>query len=607
MTDSDGVLNIQALIVEDDPVWQTIHKNTLNANQCPHLVTDDIDIALNHVTQNYVQLAIIDLDLSRAKKYQQVPSTNREEGWQLVNTIRQNGWLNKMVVCVVSHWSDISGLSAFTGKGVFSIDQMRPNLASGVEVQGVIYFSKNEYQPQEFWQRIHAELHRKQLMSNLKIEDGRIVNMLAVRMTRNLIEHIESRAEHSQLDNQDVWIRSIYENQGLDTLNSRIESEIENLLLLSVNRNSTEIDLRRIGNGFSKASVVRVSSLLINNWTNEVIIKLGYHREIDNEWEAYNDFVEPFIVRRPTAQFGPKTPMLSSIVYTYVGDSESFEDIYKNCEQEELNLVLEDLFKKACEPWYRANQQSKIDASQYMQYLHCYPERFLKPLHALEQSTEAQGANLHESTIRFPNIDEDFLNPVQLLYPDQIGSFEAYPAFIGITHGDFNANNILVLSENDEYRTVMIDFARTSLFHNLRDFLQLETVIKFVLLESATLEERYELEAALLKQSSFAEIKSLKNSYQATGKNAKDLQRAFDTVCKIRELAWEVALHGGKGKPIYRFEQYHLGLFFLSLNTVRFLRSEFKPRESLTDGISPVQALHALLAAALLVDKLVVQ
>lgn len=606
MTSSDGVLNIRALVIEDDPVWRKIHKNTLTANNCEHIDTDDIDFALKYVKENYVQLAIIDLDLSRAKKHGDTPSNKDDEGKQLIQMIVKNKWLDKMVVCVVSHWSDIGRLEAFKLQGVFGIDQMRPNLASGIEVDGIIYFSKNEYDPTAFWERIEKELRSKDLLTGLNTDEEIIIDMLSARMTRNLIEHIESKSEHSRLSDHDEWIKEVFDDEeGIGTLSTRLQSEIKNLLLLSVNKNSEDFDLRRIGHGFSKASVVRVSSLLHGKWTNEVIIKSGYHREIANEWKAYEGYVGPLITRRPPAKFGPKTPILSSIVYDYVGDAHSFESCYKRYSQADIEKILEDLFKVACDSWYSVpTKEGRLNAHQYMDYLHCYPERFKRPLQSLEQAPEGQGSNLQGETITFAGIDDTIPNPVKLLQKSEL--FETYPAFFATTHGDFNANNILVIEEPDgSYKTIMIDFARTGEAHILRDFIQLEAVIKFVLLDKATLAERYELEAALLKQGNFADIDNVRQSYQATGKNAKECQRAFDTVCKIRELAWEVALKGRTGKPIYHFEQYRMGLFFLSLNTVRFLRSEYNMSESVTDGISPTQALHALLAAGMLVERLV--
>lgn len=300
MTSSDGVLNIRALVIEDDPVWRKIHKNTLTANNCEHIDTDDIDFALKYVKENYVQLAIIDLDLSRAKKHGDTPSNKDDEGKQLIQMIVKNKWLDKMVVCVVSHWSDIGRLEAFKLQGVFGIDQMRPNLASGIEVDGIIYFSKNEYDPTAFWERIEKELRSKDLLTGLNTDEEIIIDMLSARMTRNLIEHIESKSEHSRLSDHDEWIKEVFDDEeGIGTLSTRLQSEIKNLLLLSVNKNSEDFDLRRIGHGFSKASVVRVSSLLHGKWTNEVIIKSGYHREIANEWKAYEGYVGPLITRRP--------------------------------------------------------------------------------------------------------------------------------------------------------------------------------------------------------------------------------------------------------------------------------------------------------------------
>jgi CheY-like chemotaxis protein len=608
MNSVDEASNIRVLILEDDPVWQTIHSNTLASGKCETMVIDTIDEALRLLKENYFQLAIIDLDLSRSKNAVHTTSDNYDEGWQLVNAIMQNGWLDKMVVCVVSHWSEIRRMAAFANHTIFGFDQLRPDLALGVVVNNVIYFSKNEYQPAAFWQRIEKELQQKELISHLCIRDGRIVNLLSIRMTRNLIDHIESESEHSRLDAQDLWLQELYERHGVDRLNERLDNEIENLLLLSVRQHSEDIDLRRIGSGFSKASVVRVSSLLKKRWTNEVIIKMGYHREIQSEWQAYDHYVAPHITRCPPAQLGPKTPILSSIIYDYVGDAQSFETVYKTYKQQDIENILEDLFKVACDPWYSERvEQQRLDARQYIEYLHCHPGRFIKPLQELEKAPEAQGGNLQGTRIQFPTIAEDFPNPVDLVRDYHL--FETYPALFGITHGDFNANNILLIEEHGKYKTIMIDFARTGEAHILRDFVQLEAVVKFVLLENATLSERYELESALLKQANFADIDVIRKTYCATGEHAQDLQRAFDVVCKIRELAWEVGLNHRVGRPVYHFEQYQMGLFFLSVNSVRFLKTRLlsaeRQRISVNDGITAIQALHALLAAAMLVEKLV--
>ena len=72
----------------------------------------------------------------------------------------------------------------------------------------------------------------------------------------------------------------------------------------------------------------------------------------------------------------------------------------------------------------------------------------------------------------------------------------------------------------------------------------------------------------------------------------------FRLVCKIREVVWTLVLNREIGSPVGDFEQYQMGLFFLSLNSVRFIKTKNIP-----DGIEPLHALHALMAAAMLGEK----
>jgi hypothetical protein len=586
---------IRALILEDLDVWQDNHEYSLGLEpgRCFAWVVKTVEEALAALQAEPFHVVIIDLQLKSSDIAKQ--NVAEFEGYRLVTKLAEYGWLKKMVVCVVSGWSDIRRLESFQHRSAIEMDTARLSFAYGIEVAEVIYFSKDQYQHEVFWKRIKEELLKKGLYTEHLPKQSDILEILAHRMTRNMIEHIESTSEHSRLAPQDEWLRDFYHHKGEEGLRWRLKMELSDLLM-RWSRKAEGLKLYSIGSGLSKATVVIAVRKGIAMWQNPVIIKMGYHREIDAERNAYTEFVQGSLKRVPYAQNGPRTFLLDAQIYEFVDEGKSFEEIYRDSTVsiEALENLIDDLFQN-CDNWYQASRQHIASAAEYMSYLHCYPKRFQQPLEILQARDEAQGQVFWAvDTICFPSISADFPNPLRLLKPESNFPAKFIPAKYAYTHGDFNANNILV--RNNE--TYLIDFGRTEECHAMRDFIQLEAVVKFVLLRGASLEERYTLEQVLIQQNHFHEIGKLRSSYKPTGTNAARVERAFRLVCKIREKAWEVVLSGQLSSPVGDFEQYEMGLFFLSLNTVRFVKTKEIP-----DGIEPIQALHALLAAAMLGEK----
>jgi len=169
--------------------------------------------------------------------------------------------------------------------------------------------------------------------------------------------------------------------------------------------------------------------------------------------------------------------------------------------------------------------------------------------------------------VRFPN-------PI---YATKGWSF-SLSTFICATHGDLNADNIMI---DDDGHTWLIDFYRTDKSHVLRDCIELESVVKFILLKSKELAERFELDQALLSMDRFSDVESLQ--YDAPD---EEYAKAFAVVRKLRQLARELV------HPHDDFTEYEVGLMYYSLNTQRFY------------SVPKVNRLHALLAAGMLCDKL---
>ena len=80
--------------------------------------------------------------------------------------------------------------------------------------------------------------------------------------------------------------------------------------------------------------------------------------------------------------------------------------------------------------------------------------------------------------LSFPGLDQPFLNPVRWFQQNRRWPTSLYTCY---THGDLHSQNILL---DDNGQAWLIDFYRTGAGHILRDLIELETDIKFNLLDT---------------------------------------------------------------------------------------------------------------------------
>jgi|GEM_PF-4101928 len=566
---------IRALIVESDVLWADAHAKVLMKHDCSVTIVPDADEALRLMQACYYHLVILETQENI-----------------LPRIIDENKWFKYTVVCVCSEKVLVYESLAYW---------LRDKQATGISLDNVLYFSKGDYFPEKFWERIEQELQNKKLVGQLSLEKEEAIETLSYQMTNNLIDHIQSTRDSSKLYEHDTWVRDFYETEGYEPLRIRVEYEIYDLLRRCINVGKIKtIQLISINGGLSKAAVIGVTPMIGEKWGKSSILKIGYHKEIQDERDAYDNHVKYIMERAPKAEIGPRTPLLSSILYDFVEEGHSFGEIYRRpyVSNAEIETLLDDLFKKSYSEWFRNPVDSTVTAREYMDYLKCDANRLYDAIRHIEQQPELQNYNLWGvDYIRLPDVRRVLPNPVPYLHDsDFLGRLD-YLTRNTITHGDLNANNILIRNNTEAW---LIDFARTEHSHALRDFIQLETVVRFALLDEATLEERYEMESYLADQTAFNEIGLIRRVYNPTGPNAHALERAYQITCKIRELAWDVALnHAPSSHRIANFKQYQMGLFFMSLTTIRFVKHKRSPK-----GLSTTQALHALMAAALLLRNL---
>lgn len=175
---------------------------------------------------------------------------------------------------------------------------------------------------------------------------------------------------------------------------------------------------------------------------------------------------------------------------------------------------------------------------------------------------------------------QSFTNPLPLLH----GPHFFQPTYVCTTHGDFNQHNIFVDSTE---HTWLIDFQSTEQGHIFRDVAQLDSEVRFSLLEQeeATLEERLQMEEALCSIDRFSQMEHLASKFSTENPS---LAKAYATATHLRTLASKLAPQ----RPSDDMNEYYIALFYNAINTLRTYSLPSRLRE------------HALLCASLLASRL---
>ena len=208
------------------------------------------------------------------------------------------------------------------------------------------------------------------------------------------------------------------------------------------------------------------------------VVKIGRREKARLEGQRYNDFVKPYLPPDTTTQVDVTfTQHLGALQYRFAESDfrplKEFDEFYETRSAKEIITSLQNLFQTTGRYWYDRPERRFADLTQLY--------------YAAFQLDEAK---LHG---RIREIIPDFTpeQPFLTLPPDntQIDNPIAWltqhhgecvmAVYHCITHGDLTGRNIMV---SEQGRCWLIDFYRTHESHILRDFVILETDIKYRLL-----------------------------------------------------------------------------------------------------------------------------
>ena len=317
---------------------------------------------------------------------------------------------------------------------------------------------------------------------------------------------------------------------------------------------ANKITIFPLAEGFSGAGVVKVAPEYDGGLGNEVVVKFGQRKYIEIENGNFSEYVKRFIggMRSTIVMNFACTLRLAGIVYSLVGNTfnkvYSFEEYYNLKSIDKIEGVIIKLFQETCRPWYNQKTRPTLKdlAKEYIKELPLDQKK-------LNQAYESNFKRFYQDgLIQFNGIKSYFINPVSWIANKEF----CLPISFCVTHGDLNKNNIIL---DDNGNTWLIDFFRTKKSYVLRDFIRLETTIKFELLDIKNVKSLYEFESALLAYDRFPEFLAADPTF--SGDEAK-LNKAFRIIKKIRELAYLTL--GGESE----MREYYVGLLF---QTLRFL------------------------------------
>lgn len=531
------------LIVEDEKgdADLMVRAITKTGIALPPRVIPDYENGLHEVQSEYYHLLLLDLNLHGKEPY----DPESFEGLWLLQDLQEMGLGNYLPVIVLTKYgTEQTAKEAFRKfKVIDFISKRNPD-----------EFNES-YLPRRLKQVFKEELEIN-LGLDIEFKNGldweRLLGPLLHRSDRPIPAPTREQAEDELVD-----------------------------LFCKLFHSADKIKIAPLEPGHSEAGIVKAAPYKNGHRRGDVVAKYGDSEQLERESDNFDKYVQPYMqgARRTQKQDFRRTLRLGGIVYTLIGaGGEKICDFNSYYSQEDdlesIKTCLSNLFNQTCSLWYENRQDEREH-----EFMEMYSKQLDLTAKKLERAFRFKfsAEYVEERQFGFKGIEGVFGNPV-MAFCEGRARFEI-PTHLCITHGDLNGSNILIDSQRN---TWLIDFYWTDWGHCLRDFVELETVIKFQLTSGKDLNELYNLEKALLSPTEFGEEVSLPKGV------SEEILKATEIISHLRNIA------GMKVKPRKSLKEYYAGLFYQTINLLRFHKL-IKRR---------VRKNHVLLSASMLYEKL---
>jgi DNA-binding NarL/FixJ family response regulator len=357
--------------------------------------------------------------------------------------------------------------------------------------------------------------------------------------------------------------------------------------------------------GRSKAAVLAVRPFSGSRPERIVVAKLGNRKDVEDEARSHHNYAERFVgtwapAKKPIGSPDEPTAMTlhyGGLVYTVTGEgfewTERFRDFYRANDDEKISKTLGVLLKDMRRGWYTDIELDKAEgmSAAFRRELELTPEhhsreQFVDTLRQLCNEARDLGLGLaiqkDKRTVSFQGVSSiPYPDPMAYVY-DDVQDFG--PALKCTTHGDFNGDNLLV--DKKHGFVWLIDFARTGKGSALRDFAELESAIKFELVEETDLSFLYRFEQKLLS------CTDLEDTPEPDPDMPPDLKKAMLVISALRKHI----------PGIVSLSDYLVSLLFHAAWMV-VSEGSSPPSMGQTRPVT-VRKTHALFSAAMLCDWL---
>jgi CheY-like chemotaxis protein len=528
----------RVLVVDDKEMWLEIFTDLLQNLGLEVVTTTTLSEAKKLLVAQYFHLAIIDMRL-------QGDASKDTQGMDLLDYIDEMG-LGDVIVKIVITWHGTRERTreAFKHHDVYDFVPKQ-----GPDGQG--------FDGEDFTRTIRSAFAEKvRIAAELKMSfvDGTTLDQLALAL------------KQLEKDDESPWM---------------LRWELEDLLR-KLFFGASSMVLSQYSKGHSGSGVLKVEPFYkAQGQAAPVIVKYGRISMIQTEACNYEEYVKRFVSGRRYTVLNSyaRTKSLGGIVYSFIGAPlekvQDFNTFYRHHDVETIRAALQDLFVENCRKWYENREAARP---------HNIADLYWGPagtdLVSLESNFEHMYKRFEGKEVidNFPQIERAFVNP---MYHDFVREKPLYfPAYLAVTHGDLNGENIFV---DHEDHTWLIDFAKTGKGHITRDFVTVESVIKFQLLREKDLSNLYAFERALLAPDQFTDALSPPDISMSS-----EMEKAFLVIQYLRGLAANVV------QPSVGMSDYYAGLFYNALNLMRYYHL-LKMKQ---------KKYYILMSAALLCEKL---
>lgn len=337
------------------------------------------------------------------------------------------------------------------------------------------------------------------------------------------------------------------------------------------------IYINKLPQGLTGAAVIRVRPTWEHGPGPSYVAKIDRREKAKRENRNYDKYVRRYAASGMIEKSDfAETRHLAGILYKFAENRNrpmrEFDYFYARNSAETINASLRDLFENTA--YYWSNQlRGRYDSvpDQYYEAFYITEAQLIERVRQVFPDYDPAPA-----TIRLRNVPYDLPNPFAWLSTNRDEA--VMEVYFGITHGDLTGRNIMVEQDNGKFW--LIDFYRTYESHILRDFVILETDLKYRLMPKPDTSDFLMLEQVLLGSRTQDEVDL-----------APETEKALAVIAELRGMAYRVAQpHGGERERARK--QYLISLLMATLNAVRLRH------------IDDDRKRHAMLSAGLICNRL---